>query len=133
MADKKSESVETAVREVPDAYPDKEVGQDPQSNLPTLSVSKGDMPDAEPFHKEAERKAGEVFDPNAALRNKIGVGPGLQDSEAKFPAHWNDVDEQAGRDAAADKIEADAKRSQDRAKARAAAIRKGDPDPYPNG
>jgi hypothetical protein len=133
MADKKSESVETAVREVPDAYPDKEVGQDPQSNLPTLSVSKGDMPDAEPFHKEAERKAGEVFDPNAALRNKVGVGPGLQDSEAKFPAHWNDVDEQAGRDAAADKIEADAKRSQERARARAAAIRKGDPDPYPNG
>jgi hypothetical protein len=47
------------------------------------------MPEAEPFHRVAEQKQGEVFDPNAARREAENRGPGLQDSEALHPAHWN--------------------------------------------
>jgi hypothetical protein len=133
MADakKSGESAEAAVLEVPDEYPDKDVGQDPQSGRPTLKVSASDMPDAEPFHTIAEKS--DVFDPNAALRGKMGIGPGLQDSEAKNPAVWNDIDSDKAREAAAKKIEQDAQRAADRAEARAKAIRAGEPDPYPNG
>lgn len=51
------------------------------------------MPPPEPGHTIAEEKHGEVFDPNAALREAQGRGPGLQDSEAVHPAVWvQDVD-----------------------------------------
>lgn len=130
MAEKK-ETAEAAVLEVPDEYPDKDVGQDPQSSRPTVKVSASDMPDAEAHHTIAEKS--DVFDPNAALRGKMNIGPGLQDSEAKDPAVWVDIDASKAREAAAAKIEQEAKRATDRAKARAAAIRKGEADPYPNG
>jgi hypothetical protein len=130
MADKAAEA-EAVVRELPEGYPEKEAGSDPQSNLPTVKVSKGDMPDAEPHHTLAEKS--DVFDPNAALRNKLGIGPGLQDSEAKNPAVWSDVGLEGYAKSEADKMEKDAKRAYDRAKARAEALRKGEPDPYPNG
>lgn len=123
MAEKKE--AEAVVREVPADYPNKEVGQDPQSSLPTLKVSAGDMPDAEPHHSLAAKS--DVFDPNAALRNKMGHGPGLQDSEAAHPAVWADLDSDASRKAAADKIEQDAKRAYDKAKRQAEAVRKGEP------
>lgn len=47
------------------------------------------MPPAEPYHRVAEAKEGEVFDPNAAARLARGEDVGLQDSEAIHPAHWN--------------------------------------------
>jgi hypothetical protein len=59
-----------------------------------------------------------TFDPNAALRNKRGQGPGLQDSEALRPAVWTDHDDEKARVTAA---EADVKAAQaqlDQAKAR---------------
>lgn len=130
MAEKKTEA-EAVVRSVPEEYPDKEVGQDPLSSLPTVKVSAGDMPDAEPHHAIAEKS--DVFDPNAALRGKLGYGPGLQDSEANQPAVWTDVDLDKSRKAAAEKIRQDAERAAKRAEARAKAIEKGDPDPYPSG
>lgn len=46
------------------------------------------MPATEPGHKGESLGGGKVFDPNAALREKNGVGPGLQDSERLQPAHW---------------------------------------------
>ncbi len=119
----KSESKEAVVRELPEGYDPKDAGEDPLSNLPTVKVDASDMPDAEPFHTIAEKS--DVFDPNAALRNKLGNGPGLQDSEAKNPAVWNDVDADKYRQVAADKIEADAKRAYDKAKKEADALRKG--------
>jgi len=131
MAEKKGETAEAVVRVLPEGYPEKEAGQDPQSSLPTVKVSAGDMPDAEPLHSIAEKS--DVFDPNAALRNKLGIGPGLQDSEAKNPAVWVDVDAQKVADAAASKMEKDAQRAYDRAKSRAEALRNGEPDPYPAG
>lgn len=120
---------EAVVRELPPDYPAKEAGQDPLSNLPTVKVSKSDMPAPDPLHAgpEAMGAPADVFDPNAALRNKQGYGPGLQDSEAKNPAVWTDVDSGKARSAQADKVEADAKRAYDRAKAKAEAVRKGEP------
>lgn len=57
-------------------------------------VKAGDkMPKAEPLHRIAKKKEGEVFDPNAARREAEGRGPGLQDSEAINPAHWVVFDE----------------------------------------
>ncbi|HWH14245.1 MAG TPA: hypothetical protein VNT51_05825 [Miltoncostaeaceae bacterium] len=62
---------------------------DPVATEATPSVDRGaPMPDVEPGHKGYELNPGEVFDPNAALRNAEGRGPGLQDSEIISPAHW---------------------------------------------
>ena len=130
MAEKKAEA-EAVVRELPEGYPPEEAGQDPQSSLPTVKVSKGDMPDAEPGHKLAEKS--DVFDPNAAMRSKLGYGPGLQDSEAVHPAVWTDVGYAESAKAEADRMEKAAERAYERAKARAEALRKGEADPYPNG
>lgn len=128
MADKKAEA-EATVRQLPEGYPEKEAGVDPQSNLPTVKVSKSDMPDPDPLHAGPERVGApkDVFDPNAALRNKLGYGPGLQDSEAKNPAVWVDLDNEDGRKAAADAHVQDAQRKLDAAKERAKAIKAGDP------
>lgn len=124
MAPKKEEA-QAAVRSVPPDYPD-EPAQDPQSNLPVIEVDASDMPDAEPLHKIAAASEG-VFDPNAALRNKRGVGPGLQDSEAKNPAVWVDLDSKEAREEAAKAEVQAAERALERAKKRANAIKKGEP------
>lgn len=127
-------AVETAVHSVPEGYPADEVGVDAVSgSLPTIKVTMADMPKAEPGHKIAKAMEGKVFEPNAALRNKLGRGPGLQDAEAMNPGVWHDSNEMASGEAAADKIEQDAARAHDRAKERAKALRAGKPDPYPNG
>lgn len=128
-AKKKSADAEATVLTVPAGYPEDEVGQDAQSSLPTISVSKSDMPDAEPTHAGPEKLGvpSDVFDPNAALRNKLGYGPGLQDSEAKNPAVWVDGDSEEAREAAAKAEVQAAQRVLDRAKARAEKIRKGEP------
>lgn len=128
MANKKE--AEAVVRDVPADLPDKNVGDgDPQSNLPTVKVTQADMPPPDPLHAgpEALGIPGDVFDPNAALRNKLGYGPGLQDSEAKNPAVWSQEDSKEARDAAADAEVKRAERALARAKARAKAIRAGDP------
>lgn len=129
MADSKKVEAEAVVRDLPPEYPDKDAGTDPQSNLPTVKVSASDMPAPEPTHAGPERVGADknVFDPNAALRNKLGRGPGLQDSEAKNPAVWVDVDSADARKAAADAHVQDAERALAAAKARAAAIKKGAP------
>lgn len=128
MANKKE--AEAVVRDVPADLPDKNVGDgDPQSNLPTVKVTQADMPPPDPLHAgpEALGIPGDVFDPNAALRNARGVGPGLQDSEAKNPAVWVDTDPESARKAAADAEVQAAQRVLDRAKKRAESIRKGEP------
>ena len=102
--------------------PDKEFDE---HGLAVLKVSAGDKAPAEPMHKVAE--ASDVFDPNAAYRNKLGVGPGLQDSEARNPAVWVDVESEEARKAAADAMVARAQRELDRAKAQAEAVKKGEP------
>jgi molybdenum cofactor biosynthesis enzyme len=68
-----------------------------------------------------------VFDPNAAYRAKIGVGPGLQDSEARNPAVWVDTDSEAAREASADAAVKRAERELERVKAQADAVKKGEP------
>lgn len=123
MADSKDKA-SAAVRDLPAEYPD-EPGSSDQHNLPIVEVDSGDMPDAEPLHTLAAKS--DVFDPNAALRNKLGYGPGLQDSEAKNPAVWSQEDSKEARDAAADAEVKRAERALARAKARAKAIRAGDP------
>lgn len=129
MADQKKGDAEAVVLEVPADYPDSEVGQDAQSSLPTVKVSKGDMPGPEPTHAGPEKLGvpADVFDPNAALRNKLGYGPGLQDSEAKNPAVWVDVDSDAARENAAKAHVEQAERELKRAKARSEEIKKGGP------
>lgn len=102
--------------------PDKEIDG---HGLAVLKVSAGDKAPAEPLHTIAAQS--DVFDPNAAYRNKIGVGPGLQDSEARNPAVWVDNDSDAARNAAADAEVQAAQRVLDRAQRRAEAIRAGDP------
>ena len=47
-----------------------------------------EMPPVEPGHKGHSLNSGEIYDPNAARRHKEGRPPGLQDSEIKDPAHW---------------------------------------------
>jgi hypothetical protein len=87
-----------------------------EHGLTILEVSEGDNPPAEPYHTIADELG--TFDPNAALRNKRGQGPGLQDSEALRPAVWTDHDDEKARVTAA---EADVKAAQaqlDQAKAR---------------
>jgi hypothetical protein len=109
-----------APAEVPDDNKDVD-----EHGLTVLKVSEGDMPDAEPLHKIAE--ANPAFDPNAALRGAMGVGPGLQDSEAKDPAVWVDQDSEAARKAGADAAVARAERELERVKNAAKAAKKGDP------
>jgi hypothetical protein len=57
------------------------------------------MPPTEPGHKGESLNPGDIFDPNAALRHKKGVGPGLQDSERMYPAHWPLSDSEGEADA----------------------------------
>lgn len=99
------------------------------AGLVVLKVDAGDMPAPDPLHSGPEKLGVDpkVFDPNAALRNKRGVGPGLQDSEARNPAVWVDQDAEKSRNAAADAHEQDAERLVKAAKERAKAIRKGAP------
>lgn len=126
MAEKKS-SQEAHVRSgvSADAIPDAEVDE---HGLTVLKVDEGDMPDPEPTHAGPQKLGREArFDPNAALRAKMGVGPGLQDSEVINPAVWVDQDAEAARKASADAHVQDAERKLEAAKERAKAIRKGDP------
>jgi hypothetical protein len=100
-----------------------------EHGLTVLKVSQSDAADPDLRHA-GPKKLGldkTPFDPNAALRKKMGVGPGLQDSEALRPAVWVDQDSDEARKASADALEADAQRAFDRAKAEADAIRKGEP------
>lgn len=125
MADKKgSEEARVAAfdRDAPAADEVDEAGQ------AVLRVSKGDMPAPDPRHAGPDKLGRPArFDPNAALRAKRGVGPGLQDSEVINPAVWVDVDADQSRKAAADAHVQDAERQLQQAKDRSKAIRKGDP------
>lgn len=127
MAEKKEKATdsEALVRaaDVSD-IPDTEI----KGSMAVLSVSEADMPDADPLHAGPEKLGRPApFDPNAALRAKRGVGPGLQDSEVINPAVWVDVDSQAARDAAADAAILEAERNLERVKVQAEAVRKGEP------
>lgn len=122
MAEKSKEHVALVSGAHPAEDPDKEFDE---HGLAKLTVSESDMPGAEPNHKVAE--ASDVFDPNAAYRNKLGLGPGLQDSEARNPAVWVDQDSQAAAEAGAEAAVKAAQRELDRAKAQAAAVKKGEP------
>lgn len=102
--------------------PDKDFDE---HGLAILRVSESDKAPAEPLHTIAAAFDG--FDPNAAYRNKIGVGPGLQDSEARNPAVWVDHESDAARKASADGAVARAQRELDRVKAAADAVKKGEP------
>lgn len=119
---KKSEHVAKVSGAHPAEDPDKEFDE---HGLAVLKVSEGQKVEAEPNHKVAE--ASDVFDPNAAYRAKIGVGPGLQDSEARNPAVWVDDSSEASRAAGAEAAVARAQRELDRAKAQADAVKKGEP------
>jgi len=66
-------------------------------------VTDSDGHEAEPGHQIAEQRKDEVFDPNAAWREKEGRGPGLQDSEALQPAVWVSL----GSDVAVAQIDAE--------------------------
>jgi hypothetical protein len=120
--DSKSEHVALVSGAHPAEDPDKEFDE---HGLAILKVSGSEKVDAEPMHKVAE--ASDVFDPNAAYRAKIGVGPGLQDSEARNPAVWVDVASDEARKASADAAVARAQRELDRVKNLADAVRKGEP------
>lgn len=72
------------------AADDRELVADVVGDAPSVPVG-APMPDLEPGHKGEELNPGGVFDPNAALRNQEGRGPGLQDSEILAPAHWVQV------------------------------------------
>jgi hypothetical protein len=124
MADKSKGGEHTALVSGPHPVedPDKDVDE---HGLSILKVSEGQKVEAEPNHKLAE--ASDVFDPNAAYRAKIGVGPGLQDSEARNPAVWVDDSSEASRAAGADAAVARAQRELDRVKAAADAVKKGEP------
>jgi hypothetical protein len=102
--------------------PDKEFDE---HGLAILKVSGSEKVEAEPLHKVAE--ASDVFDPNAAYRAKIGVGPGLQDSEARNPAVWVDTDSKEAREASAAAAVKRAERELERVKANAEAVKKGEP------
>ncbi len=127
MADGKKQ--EAAVLSLPDDVPDENVKGSDQHNLPVLVVSESDRAEPDPRHAGPEKLGApaDVFDPNAALRKARGVGPGLQDSEAKNPAVWVDQDSQEARDASAKYAVDEAQRALDRAKAAASAIKKGEP------
>jgi hypothetical protein len=126
MASNKKTDQEAHVRGTPP--PELDADRD-EHGLAVLEVSQGDMPEPDPLHAGPEKLGADrnVFDPNAALRNKMGVGPGLQDSEAKNPAVWVDMDAEASRNAAADAHVQDAERAVKAARKRAEAVRKGEP------
>lgn len=100
-----------------------------EHGLTVLSVSQKDAADPDPRHAGPEKLglSGVPFDPNAALRKKAGLRPGLQDSEALRPAVWVDENSDEARKASADALVADAEAALERAKAEADAIRKGEP------
>lgn len=89
------------------------------------------MPPTEPGHKGRSISGGdEIFDPNAALREKRGEGPGLQDSERMQPAHWPqqaDLDSDAARAL----VEREAERLERRAKALRESLKKEDGASFP--
>ena len=108
-----------------DAIPDAETDE---HGLVELRVSESDMPEPDPRHAGPEKLGREArFDPNAAMRAKRGVGPGLQDSEVLNPAVWVDEDSEESRKAAADAAVQDAERHLEQVKERAKAVRKGEP------
>jgi hypothetical protein len=101
-----------------------------EHGLTVLTVSEADKADLDPLHAAGAAALGlsEVpFDPNAALRNKAGQGPGLQASEAIHPAVWVDENSDAAREAYAASLVADAEAALDKAKAQADAYKKGEP------
>jgi hypothetical protein len=121
MADKEHEAHVAAAAPPADAEVD-------EHGLTVLKVSEGDMPAPDPRHAGPEKLGREArFDPNAAMRAKMGYGPGLQDSEIVNPAVWVDSDSDDARKAAADAHVADAQRALDRAKEDAKALKKGEP------
>jgi hypothetical protein len=122
MADKSKEHVAKISGAHPAEDPDKEFDE---HGLAVLKVSESEKVEAEPLHKLAEKS--DVFDPNAAYRAKIGVGPGLQDSEARNPAVWVDTDSEEARKASADAAVKRAERELERVKANAEAVKKGEP------
>jgi hypothetical protein len=107
---------------LPPEDPDKEVDE---HGLSVMRVSAGDKAEAEPGHVIAARS--DVFDPNAAYRNKLGFGPGLQDSEANNPAVWVDENSEEARKASADAAVKRAEQELERVKANAEAVKKGEP------
>jgi hypothetical protein len=108
-----------------DTIPDAETDE---HGLTVLKVSSGDAAPPDPLHAGPEKLGRpERFDPNAALRNKMGVGPGLQDSEVINPAVWVDENSDAAREAAADSAVQNAERQLERVKRDADAVRKGEP------
>ena len=128
MADSKQH--EAVVAELPPDLPKENVGEgDPLSNMPTVKVSDGDTPEPDPRHAGPEKLGRPARnDPNAALRNVRGVGPGLQDSEIINPAVWVDVaGSKEGRKASSEAHVKDAERELEAAKKRAKAIEKGEP------
>jgi hypothetical protein len=127
MADKQKQEAHVrgaAPADLPDSHQDVD-----EHGLTVLKVSSGDMPAPDPLHAgpEAMGAPKDVFDPNAALRAARGVGPGLQDSEARNPAVWVDLDSEEARKASAEAEVQAAQRQLDAAKERAKAIRKGEP------
>lgn len=106
-------------------HPEGPDGERDEHGLAVLRVSESDKVPAEPNHKFAE--ASDVFDPNAAYRAKLGFGPGLQDSEARNPAVWVDLDSEAARQAGADAAVKRAEQELERVKAAAEAVKNGDP------
>lgn len=73
------------------------------------------MPEAEPFHRIADKS--DVFDPNAARREKENRGPGLQDSEALNPAHWVQYSDEEAIEAEIKRLDREIKRLQEEKKA----------------
>ena len=112
MADKKAAEAEAHVSGFgvdPESIPDAELDE---HGLLVLKVSAGDTPEPDPRHAGPE---------------KLGRGPGLQDSEIINPAVWVDQDSDASRKAAAEAHVADAQRALDAAKDVAAQVKKGEP------
>lgn len=131
MAESKSESKQASHEAHVRGTPPSELGEPEydEHGLAVLRVSAGDSPAPDPLHAGPKKLGieGTPFDPNAAVRAKMGVGPGLQDSEALRPAVWVDEASDDARKAAADAHVQDAQRALDAAQKRAEAIRKGDP------
>jgi hypothetical protein len=99
-----------------------------EHGLTVLKVSESDKAEPDPMHAgPAKLGLSEVpFDPNAAMRKKAGVRPGLQDSEALHPAVWVDENSDEARKAAAEAHVEDAELALEQAKKRASAIKKGE-------
>ena len=129
MADKKAAEAEAHVSGFgvdPESIPDAELDE---HGLLVLKVSAGDTPEPDARHAGPEKLGREApaLEPNAAMRAKLGRGPGLQDSEIINPAVWVDQDTDASRKAAAEAHVADAQRALDAAKEVAAQVKKGEP------